>query len=639
MNALIDEIYRFTPSKKPKTRNIKSLDKYMADTSGLIKPKDTKFEINPGMKNWHLMLFLCLIVIVFFIFVARTANLQILKTGTYSSLAENNKTRRAIVEAERGVIFDKNNEVLVRNKPAFAIELNPMLCRSNDASDVDSFKLCKEIVKKLSEEVLIDTQAIYEKLQSESRVVVLASGLTKEEVLPIESNLFRYPGLVVSVRPERDYILGAPFAHVLGYISLDDESLEPRYVGKSGIEKSYNNDLTGVFGSKIIEIDSTGQSFVVVAEEDALPGKNIKTFIDKDLQIKAYELLKERIDNDDNNTDLQNTTGGTVIAQDPKTGGILALVSYPSFEPNKMVSGLKPDEFEALMTDPGFPFFNRAISATYPPGSTFKMVVASGALEEGVITENTSIFDPGYISVSGFVFKNWAPGGHGDVSLIKALQKSNDTYFYTVGGGYGGVGGLGIERLYKWAKKFGFGSYTGIDIEGEEAGFMPDGTGREWYLGDTFITSIGQGDVLSTPLQVNNYATYFANEGKLFVPKIVKSVDGVGDLENKIIARDFIDKKYYDLIREGMKAAVEAGGTGYPLFDFSTRHKGIKLAGKTGTSEYIRPDGEDGTHAIFTVFGPYDDPNIVLTVFLEGGGGGADDAAPIAKELLDLWFE
>ena len=313
------------------------------------------------------------------------------------------------------------------------------------------------------------------------------------------------------------------------------------------------------------------------------------------------------------------------------------MVSYPSFDPNLLSGGrITSAEFSKLADDENFPFFNRAISAMYPPASTIKMVVAAAALAEGVINENTIIIDKGYISTGGSTFKNWKAGGHGPVNLLRALQVSNDTYFYIVGGGLpsGSIKGLGIEKLSAWAKKFGFGSKTGIDIAGETAGFVPNGIGRDWYLGDTYITAIGQGDFLVTPLQINTVITYFANGGFLFSPRVVKEVEGQGATDIDVLASGLVSPHNYELVRQGLKAAVEPGGTAYPLFGFAVNGKKIGLAGKTGTAEV----GDGDTHAGFTVFGPYDDPTISLTVFLEKGGGGADAAAPIAAELLKFWF-
>ncbi|RJR28039.1 penicillin-binding protein 2 [candidate division WWE3 bacterium] len=626
-NLIFEEIDKYNPVKKfnvfkgrPEPLEFDS----MIPGKNIEQKSDSQFS---SFKQWNLSIFVCVVIFVYFIFLGRAINLQIVNNSKYATLALENKTRKSVIIPERGVIYDKNEQVLARNKPSFALELNLSFCSTRF--------ICEQILERVGAiiSVKLNKEKILSEIDSGKSSVIIAQGLKKEEILEVESNLYQLPGISVAVYPVRSYEHGDVFSHVLGYVGLDDESIQPKIVGKSGVEESYDEILSGIPGSIITKVDSTGRNFVVVAKEDALPGRNIITFLDVKLQVKAYELLKKAVDED------KDTTGGVIVAQDPQTGGILALVSYPAFDPNKLVEGLSQEEFNLLQEDASYPFFNRAISAAYAPGSTFKMVTASAALSEGTITPNTTIFDPGYLQIGTYIFRNWKLDGHGEVNLKRALQVSNDTYFYTVGGGYGDVKGVGIELLSAWAEKFGFGYITGIDIPGEVEGFMPDGAGREWYLGDTYITSIGQGDVLATPLQVNNMTSYFGNGGYIMKPRVVKEIQGVQDFETEILYQSLISKKDIETIREGLKMAVEPGGTGYPLFDFSTRHPGIELAGKTGTSEYIDGKGEDKTHAWFTVFGPYEEAEIALTVFLEGGGSGSDDAAPIAKELLDVWFE
>ena len=625
-NLIFEELDKYNPVKK---FNIFKGRPEPFDFDWMIPGKNIErtFESQSSdSKNWSLVFLACLVIFIYLILVGRAVNLQVINNSKYSTLALENKTRKSVIIPERGVIYDQNEEVLARNKPSFALELNLSFCSTRF--------ICEQILERTSSiiEVKLDKEKILTEIDSGKSSVIIAQGLKKEEVLEIESNLYQLPGISVAVYPVRSYEYRETFSHVIGYVGLDDKSVQPKIVGKSGVEESYDEILSGIPGSTITEVDSTGRNFVVIAKEDALPGRNIITFLDKRLQEKAYELLKKAVEED------KDTTGGAIVAQDPQTGGILALVSYPAFDPNRLVEGLSSEEFRLLQEDTTYPFFNRAISAAYAPGSTFKMVTASAALSEGVVTPNTTIFDPGYIQIGSYIFRNWKLDGHGEVNLKRAIQVSNDTYFYTVGGGYGNVDGIGIDMLSSWAEKFGFGHVSGIDIPGEVGGFMPDGTGREWYLGDTYITSIGQGDVLATPLQVNNMTSYFGNGGYIMKPRVVKEIQGVMEFETEILYQSLISKKDLDTIREGLKLAVEPGGTGYPLFDFSVRHPGVELAGKTGTSEYIDGKGEDKTHAWFTVFGPYDKAEIALTVFLEGGGSGSDDAAPIAKELLDVWF-
>lgn len=599
------------------------------DISGALEGKLNDYKLDKTTKLKHAAFLFIFLLAACMVFILRSLDLQYFGGQKYKLLAEANRTRYAQIQPERGVIYDRNGEVLARNRPAFSVELNTMYCVN--------VGICESTLSQVESVLGQKFPEAYEDLKVGRQIITVADGLNKESVLPLESRLALYPGLVVKTQPVRDYLYPESFSHVLGYIGLDDKTLQPKFVGKTGLEESYEEYLQGIPGEQVIQVDSTGQSYKVVAEQNSLPGKSIYTYLDKNLQLKAYSLLKQKI------TDDKKATAGVVVAQDPNTGGIIALVSYPAFDSNKLSHGIDPEELRVLLDDPSYPFFNRSISAVYPPGSTFKMVTASGALEEGVVTANTTIFDPGYIQIGSFIFRNWKLSGHGEVNLFRALQVSNDTYFYTVGGGYGSVGGLGIEKLSSWAGKYGYGKLTGIDMTGEVAGNMPDGKARAWYLGDTYITAIGQGDVLSTPLQVNQVTTYFANGGVLYVPRVVKTIDGVGNTETSVLEKDLISQKNYDLIRSGLLAVASPGGTAYPFFDFPQKHNGVKVGAKTGTSEFTDSSGQDKTHAWLTVFGPFeqsesDHAPIALTVFLEGGGAGSDDASPIARELMDLWF-
>jgi len=475
--------------------------------------------------------------------------------------------------------------------------------------------------------------------------IILATSVSKDQILILEANISDLVGVSIETAPARDYLHGSAFSHLVGYVGLGEEEGDPVIVGKTGVEEQYDHQLSGVAGDKIVQVDSIGTSYRLIASKRPLPGKDITLNVDIGLQNRALELLGNEIKDP-----KKEAVGGAVVAQDPLDGSVLALVSYPSFDPNLMSSGISASELFALSQDPSKPFFNRAISAVYPPGSVFKLVTASAVLMENIAGVYDTIVDEGFIQIGPYIYRNWNTGGEGAVNIIKALQVSNDTYFYIMGGGYGGIGGLGIQKLHQWALKFGFNELTGIDIGGEVSGFIPDGTHREWYQGDDFISSIGQGDLLTTPLQINNMMTYFANGGYLFKPRIVRSIDGVGEIEPVVMGQDMIDENYYDAIRKGIHAVVNPGGTAYPVYGFYARH-GVQLAGKTGTSEFINSKGEEKTHAIFSVFGPYFDNEyeqekivseahrpIVLTVFLESGGGGSQDAAPIANELLEYWF-
>jgi len=626
--ALFDEISRTTPKRR------KGHD-YKYDKG----KHPSMFDSKTTLYQWHHVIFVGAVVLVYLLFMGKAVSIQVSNREKYLGLAERNRIREFSILPSRGVIYDRSGQVIVRNKPSFSLEMNTLICREGD----DMYP-CKEVVKNVNEYVkLEDNLRIENEINAHRTNVLLATGVVKDEILVLEANISELTGVSVETAPSRDYLFGNSFAHLIGYIGLG-ETETPTIVGKTGVEEKYDESISGVAGNKVVQVDSPGTSYKLITSKSPLPGKDVTLFVDLDLQMKSYEVLKEKVEDPEG-----TATGGAIVVQDPLNGAILALVSYPSFDPNLMSSGISLEELSRLSQDPNFPFFNRPIAGTYPPGSTFKLVTASAILMEQVAGVFDSIIDKGFIQVGAFVFRNWR-SGEGQVNLIRALQVSNDTYFYIMGGGYGGVGGLGISKLYNWSLKLGFNQLTGIDIDGEVPGFIPDGTHREWYLGDDYISSIGQGDLLATPLQINNMMTYFANGGYLFKPRIVKNVDGVGDTEVEVLAQNIIDEEMYDAIRKGINRAVKPGGTAFPLFGFPAKY-GFEVAGKTGTSEFISPQGEEKTHAIFVAFGPYFDDEfrqanmssytdrpVVVTVFLEGGGGGSTDAAPLANEIMEHWF-
>ncbi len=445
-------------------------------------------------------------------------------------------------------------------------------------------------------------------------------------------------------------------AHVLGYIGEISETelkeqnpqnnriraigqsvMEPIYqagdqIGKMGIEQKYDLTLRGQDGAILEEYDSQGNKVRQLGERKPAAGDSLKLTLDVALQKQAFASLKGK--------------KGAVIASDPQTGEILALVSSPSFDPNFFtIHQDKSEEIAQIINSKDEMMFNRAIGGLYPPGSTFKLVTATAGLEEKKISQETEIEDKGELKVGKWTFGNWYFRQYGRsegwLDLIKAIKRSNDIFFYKVGEW------LGIEKLSTWAKTFGLGQTTGIDLPGEAAGLVPDKQWKkdhkneDWYLGDDYITAIGQGDLLVTPLQVNRMTSVVANGGKLCPPKLALSsspkIESCKDLG--------IKPEYLALLKEGMRGVCSTGGTGYPFFAFGTggpattsaNFKRIEVACKTGTAEST---GEKSLpHAWFTVFAPVENPQIVLTVLLEKGGEGSSVAGPIAKEILQWWFE
>lgn len=394
--------------------------------------------------------------------------------------------------------------------------------------------------------------------------------ISKDQAISLEAE-----GKSIEINIKRSYLYGLVFAHVL-----------------SGVEQQYEKKLAGQDGAEIVEFDATGKKLRVIDTIAPIPGENLILTLDKDLQKTAYEEIRNK--------------SGAVVVTNSQTGTILALVSSPSFDPEKIAN---------FLNDPKEPLFDRAISGSYPPGSTFKIITATAGLESGKITENTTLDDPGILIIGPYKFPNWLylrnGGTQGILNVVSALEKSNDIFFYKTGEW------TGFANLTLWAKKFGLGQALGVDLPGEVTGNWPK---QVPFLGDLYHLAIGQGDLLVTPLQVNSWTATIANGGKLCKPHVLGNTD-CKDLK--------ISQKTLDLVKQGLVAACSPGGTAYPLF-------GMNVACKTGTAEY---GNENKTHAWLTAFAPADKPEIAVTVLVEGGGEGSDVAAPIVKKILEKYFE
>ncbi|MFH1840743.1 MAG: penicillin-binding transpeptidase domain-containing protein [Candidatus Shapirobacteria bacterium] len=492
----------------------------------------------------RLSFFYFLLFICFLLFLVRLIELQLIFGGRYRALADGNRIRQLVIPAPRGLIYDRNDQPLVANRPLYR------LCESEDK--------CQEISR---DEAL--------KLQAEGSA-------TAEQ---IRLSLFRY------------YPFGRALAHVLGYLDHDGQP-------QTGLEKYYHDWLEGQDGGELIEVDTFGQRVRDLGRREALPGRDLYLSLDANLSKIAFEALAGY--------------RGAIVVTEAKTGQVLALASSPSFDPNQIEPSLLSDEDK--------PFFNRALSGAYPPGSIFKIITAAAGLEEGKIKGQTLYTDEGVIRVGDFVYRNWYFTQYGRtegaINVVRALTRSTDTFFYKVGEW------LGAEALIGWAEKFSLGNSTGIDLPAESTGHLPS-LSQKFYLGNLYHLAIGQGDLLITPLQANLIAVVIATDGRLCLPKIQSGESTCQDLDLK--------KETLDLIKEGMIGACSSGGTAYPLFDFQPR-----VACKTGTAEY--GDKEGKTHAWLVAFAPVDEPQIVVSVLVEGGGEGSSVAAPMAKKILEAWF-
>jgi len=511
----------------------------------------------------------------------RLAELQLILGKRNLAIAEGNRIRREVFPAPRGIIFDRRHQPLVRNVPVYRLKKKG--CQAKNQAE------CFEIIDR------------EEALRLEAR------GGEEAERLRVDVG--------------RDYLYGPALAHVLGYLNWE-------LTGTTGIEEKYDQLLRGQAGGEIYEVDTRGVKIREIDRIEPVPGQDLNLSIDGELSKIAFEALRGK--------------RGAVVATEAKTGRVLVLVSSPSFDPNLLVGvkGRDEEKIKVLLNDPNRPFFNRAIAGVYPPGSTFKIVTAVAGLEEGKIDETTRIEDPGVIKVGAYSYANWYFTKYGktegSIGLVRAIQRSTDTFFYKVGEW------LGAKSLAQWAKAFGLGQKTGIDLAGEAAGLVPSPdwkektTGERWFLGNTYHFAIGQADLLTTPLQINLMMSVIANNGKLCPPQIALTGADRHSLaqneKSQVECRDLkLKEKTLKLVKEGLRGACSPGGTASIFFNFSPQ-----VACKTGTAEYGNPQGK--THAWLTAFAPAEDPEIVVTALVEGGGEGSVAAAPIVKKVMAAWF-
>lgn len=589
--------------------------------------------------------FFYLLILFFALFIfAKSFYLQVIKWQFYSSKAENNKTRVVPIIAERGIIYDRNGRPLVKNAPGYYLTITPKDLPENSIER-------QKLMEKVSKIINLDPKDIEERLAlyaaHKYQSIPIKNNLSYEEALGVEILNNTQPALEVASGIRRDYLAPHGFSQILGYLrkaDIKDLEKNPDYlltddIGKSGLEAEYEKVLRGVYGKKRLEVDASGRQIIVLAKDDPIPGKDIILAIDNDLEEAAQKILERHFAS-------RNLSRGTVIISNVKNGEILSIVNVPSYDNNIFSGELPADDYRKLVSNINKPLFNRSIAGEYPSGSTIKPIFAIAALEEGVIDANTAIASSGGIRVNNWFFPDWKQGGHGLTNVRKALAESVNTFFYIIGGGLLDKDakkfirqGLGAERLVAYAKKFGLGERLGIDIPGERAGFLPSKEWKEtvkkepWYIGDTYHLSIGQGDVLVTPLQVNFWTLAIANGGLLYEPHLVRAVvdrDGTqSEIQPKIKNSGFVNQKNIETIKFGLRDAV-LWGSARGLNDLP-----FKVAGKTGTAEWGKGKRP---HAWFTGFAPYDNPEIAITVLAEEAGEGSAIAVPIAKEILWYYF-
>lgn len=568
---------------------------------------------------------------------------QILRGQNYLARADDNKFYEIPLRPPRGVIYDNQGVILASNEAVFSAYL-----QGNKLPDTDEKRrIILSALAKIIKRVIISDEILRE--LAGTRTALVASDLSREIVLEILTRQDEFPGVFVQEEFSRRYPFSESVSHVLGYVgrvTREELSQNKKFaftdvVGRDGIEAQYDADMQGSPGRKLIEVNAKG-----IFERERLidqpkTGINIELALDAELQKAAFEIFSRMAAN-------AGAKAGAVVALDPRDGAVRALFSYPSFDNNVFTAVPDNVKIKSILSDSRFPLLNRAISSTYPSGSTIKPIIASAALEEKVIDEKRKIFDEGFISIpnpyfpgQATIFRGVKPLGW--VDLRHAIARSSNIYFYTVGGGYKDIGGLGITRIKKYTNLFGLGVKLGIDLPGEVAGFIPGPEWKKqnvktdplWRLGDTYNTSIGQGYVNVTPLQLTAAIAAIANGGMLWKPRVLASFlderkEVMRKTEPEIIRKDLVHSETLRIVREGMRLSVTDGLAVF-LNDLP-----MTSAAKSGTAEI----GEKNkTHAWFTVFAPYENPEIVLTIFVEKGGGGSTVAMPIAKEILRWYAE
>jgi len=546
--------------------------------------------------RWSVIIFVSFCLILFFIIFLRLFHLQVIQGNRNRELADGNRIQIKIIHAPRGVIFDREGKILAANSPAFRL-------------------LDKDLHK--------------------------AKLISRDQALELEVN--NDPKVAdLEVDNQRDYPMGEEFAHVIGYVGeISDSRLrDPEFknyhpgdrIGLSGIEAQYEKVLRGKDGGEIIEVDSKGVKLRTLRINAPIPGQNIYLTIDALLQDKIYHLIKDTL--------LKvGSCCGASVTMDPNNGQILSLLSFPSFDPNLFTKGFDDNAISEIFSRIDSPVLNRSIEGTYPPGSTFKIVSSMAALSSGKVTPDTTFIDNGVLYLGPYKFTNWYFNEYGrvegPVNLLKAIQRSNDTYYYEVSRI------IGEQALIDWARKVKMGTKLGIDLPNEASGLIPDNNwkqkvfGQPWYPGDTLHMAIGQGFVLATPLQILGITSFMAADGTFYKPQLVLKVVSdnttVSEFKSKVLVSNLLSLDKIKIIKDGLKLVPKIGGTAWPFFTFP-----IPTAGKTGTAEYGDPKGK--THAWYTSFVPAVDPKIAMTVLIEGGGEGSNVSAPITKEAYRWYF-
>lgn len=581
-----------------------------------------------------------IVIVSFVALVARLFILQIVQADRYTFLSENNRVRIKRIPGTRGMIFDRQGQLLVDSRPSFDLLFVP-----EDTEEPEN--TLRQLARYLGREEK-ELLAVLEenKKRPAFEEVVLGRDVDWSTVVAVETHQLDLPGVTLRARPRRSYADGPIGAHVLGYLgeigSKQLKALKARgyalgdEVGQYGLERRWEDLLRGQSGGQQVEVDALGRRVRVLHEVTDVPGYTVHLTLDRQLQETAFQALKDK--------------EGTIVALDVHTGDILAMVSTPAFDPNVFSRGIKSEEWSALIKDRLRPLSNRSIQGQYPPGSAFKVIMTIAGLEEGLIQPESRISDPGYYVFGNRAFRDWKKQGHGSVDLHRAIVESCDVYFYQVGQR------VGVDRIARWARAFGLGEKTAVALDDEKDGLIPDSVWKRkkyrqpWYPGETISLAIGQGYLTVTPLQMANMMAAVANGGTLYRPRIVNKVESV----DGAVVREYGPEKIRTInvkpatlerLRNALADVVRSNaGTGG-----AARSSIVEIAGKTGTAQVVEMRGAYvkseqlayfvRDHAWFVSYAPAQNPKIAVVVLVEHGGHGGSAAAPLAKKVIEKYIE
>lgn len=576
-----------------------------------------------------------IIAIVMCLLIMRLAWLQILQGPQYKKIAEENRIRQIIAQAPRGTMYDRNGAILVSNRPSFAISVIP-----------SEYTNAAVATPMLADILGMSVDEVNKMLQTGSEFPYTPIRLKRDAdtaaITRVRERRYYLPGVIIEAVPVRHYVYNQLAAQIFGYVGniSDDEYSERKdkgyyptdLIGKDGLERAWEENLRGVDGGLQVEVNAEGEEVQILGNKAAIPGQGLVLTLDANLQKAGEDALASQIEIAKQIG--EPAKGGAFVVLDVRTGGVLAMASLPSFDPNIFAGGITSKDWNKLSTDVNNPLSNKAIQNAYPPGSVFKIVTLSAALDRGDTNPDEIFQDKGVYILSGWKFYGWETAGLGKLTIVDALALSSDPVFYELGNR------MGVDNLASYALTFGLGQRTGIKLLGEEKGMVPTEEwkvatyGEQWYPGETLIAAIGQGYYLVTPLQQALLLMAVANGGVVYRPMLVDkvlSVDGslLEQLQPELLRTIYLQPETWNIIRQGL-VAVTTRGTGAAVFQGAP----YSLAGKTGSAE----TGRGTTHSWFACYAPADKPEIAVAVLVEDGGEGSVTAAPVARKILDTYF-